>query len=93
MALIFNMHEAKTKLSKLVEMVEAGQEVSIARNGVPVVTLNKAVRITRPLFGEFVPIKPEIPEGFDPQAPLAEWQDAFDEKDKFLKSRQVRQQR
>jgi prevent-host-death family protein len=36
-----NMHEAKTKLSKLVEAIESGQEaeVVIARNGVPAARL------------------------------------------------------
>jgi antitoxin (DNA-binding transcriptional repressor) of toxin-antitoxin stability system len=34
-----NMHEAKTTLSKLVEMVEAGEEVIIARRGKPVAQL------------------------------------------------------
>jgi prevent-host-death family protein len=34
-----NMHEAKTTLSKLVEMVEAGEEVMIARRGKPVAQL------------------------------------------------------
>ena len=33
------MHEAKTTLSKLVEMVEAGEEVIIARRGKPVAQL------------------------------------------------------
>ena len=33
------MHEAKTKLSQLVERVEAGEEIIIARNGKPVVRL------------------------------------------------------
>jgi prevent-host-death family protein len=33
------MHEAKTKLSKLVERAEAGEDVVIARNGKPVVRL------------------------------------------------------
>jgi antitoxin (DNA-binding transcriptional repressor) of toxin-antitoxin stability system len=34
-----NIHEAKTTLSKLVEMVEAGEEVMIARRGKPVAQL------------------------------------------------------
>jgi len=34
-----NMHEAKTQLSKLVELVEGGDRVVIARAGVPVVEL------------------------------------------------------
>lgn len=35
----FNMHEAKTRLSELVAEVEAGGEVVLARNGVPVARL------------------------------------------------------
>ena len=34
-----NMHEAKTRLSKLVELVERGERVVIARGGVPVAEL------------------------------------------------------
>ncbi len=33
------MHEAKTKLSQLVERAEAGEEIVIARNGKPAVKL------------------------------------------------------
>ena len=32
----FNMHEAKTHLSRLVELVEAGEEIVLARAGRPV---------------------------------------------------------
>lgn len=35
----FNMHDAKSNLSKLVERVEAGEEITIARNGRPVAKL------------------------------------------------------
>ena len=34
-----NIHEAKTPLSQLLEKVEAGEEVVIARNGKPVARL------------------------------------------------------
>ena len=34
-----NIHEAKTHLSRLLKQVEAGEEVVIARNGVPVARL------------------------------------------------------
>jgi prevent-host-death family protein len=34
-----NIHEAKTHFSKLVERVEAGEEIVIARNGDPVAKL------------------------------------------------------
>ena len=34
-----NVHEAKTQLSKLLELTEQGEEVTIARNGKPVAKL------------------------------------------------------
>lgn len=36
---VVNIHEAKTKLSSLIAAVEAGEQVVIARDGVPVVDL------------------------------------------------------
>jgi prevent-host-death family protein len=39
MARTINMHEAKTHLSKLVMAVEDGEEIVIARKGVPVAKL------------------------------------------------------
>ena len=37
--LVVNVHEAKTHLSKLLERVEAGEEIVIARAGKPVAQL------------------------------------------------------
>ena len=34
-----NVHEAKTHLSRLLKQVEAGEEVTIARNGEPIARL------------------------------------------------------
>ena len=39
--MLVNVHEAKTTLSKLLLAVEAGEEVVIGRNGVPVAKLVK----------------------------------------------------
>jgi prevent-host-death family protein len=39
-----NVHEAKTQLSRLLEEVEAGGEIVIARAGVPVAILKPYVR-------------------------------------------------
>ena len=48
------MHEAKTKLSQLVERAEAGEDIVIARNGKPVARLVPISRpIPSPLFGLF----------------------------------------
>ena len=41
----FNIHEAKTNLSKLIRLAEAGEEVIIARDDVPVVKLTPMVDV------------------------------------------------
>lgn len=43
-----NVHEAKTHLSRLLEAVEAGEDVVIARAGKPVARLVPAAARTRP---------------------------------------------
>ncbi|MFC6645999.1 type II toxin-antitoxin system Phd/YefM family antitoxin [Granulicella cerasi] len=43
-----NIHEAKTNLSKLIQMVEAGEEVIIARAGKPAVRLSAFVAPEKP---------------------------------------------
>ena len=48
MAEIFNIYEAKTHLSRLVERVEAGDEVVIARAGRPVARLVPYRRTVEP---------------------------------------------
>jgi prevent-host-death family protein len=61
------VHEAKTQLSKLLRLVDAGQEVEILRNGEPVARLvaagSRAVRKFGTDHGRFL-----VPEDFD--APL-----------------------
>jgi len=52
MATAVNMHEAKSSLSQLVKRVEGGEDILIARNGVPV------ARITR-----LKKSKPKLPWG------------------------------
>jgi prevent-host-death family protein len=37
--IVVNMHEAKTRLSELVRLVEDGEKVVLARNGTPVAEL------------------------------------------------------
>jgi prevent-host-death family protein len=39
--MIWNIHAAKTNLSRLIERAEAGEEVVIARNGKPAVKLTR----------------------------------------------------
>jgi prevent-host-death family protein len=46
-----NMHEAKTRFSKLVAQVEAGEEVLIARDGKVVAKLVRAESKSRAKFG------------------------------------------
>ena len=46
-----NMHEAKTRLSKLVEMAKNGEEVIIAKNGKPEARLTAIVSEGKDWFG------------------------------------------
>ncbi len=68
MSTTVNVHEAKTQLSRLIEAVEAGEEVIIARAGKPVARLmpleaSKPRRQLGLLAGRFT-----VPDDFD--APL-----------------------
>jgi prevent-host-death family protein len=45
----YNVHEAKSSLSKLLERVEEGEEVVIARHGTPVAKLVPVIRKKRVL--------------------------------------------
>ncbi len=71
-----NMHEAKTRLSELVQSVERGDEVMICRNGKPVVRLP----LVAPAHGrrnlEPDPaLVPTFAPAYDPAEPLSddEW--------------------
>ncbi|HET9344727.1 MAG TPA: type II toxin-antitoxin system Phd/YefM family antitoxin [Candidatus Limnocylindrales bacterium] len=74
MADVVNIHAAKTHLSRLVERVEAGEEITIARAGRPVARL-VPVQQRRPrrpgLWKGRVVISPD----FD--APMPEIEEAF----------------
>ena len=39
---VVNIHEAKTHLSRLLALVEAGEEITIARAGRPIAVLSRA---------------------------------------------------
>ena len=72
-----NIFEAKTQLSKLIQMVESGEDIVIARAGKPVARLTKFEPEKKPiLFGlmkgeiwvadDFdAPLPPEILAGFE----------------------------
>lgn len=71
-----NIHEAKTHLSRLVERVEAGEEITIARAGRPVARLVPYRARQEPrrlgIWKDRVSISPH----FD--APLPEIEEAFE---------------
>jgi prevent-host-death family protein len=67
MSVTYNMHEAKTHLSRLAERASQGEEIVIARNGRPVARLMPiAERVPRRIG--FAKGRIEIREDFD--APL-----------------------
>ncbi|WP_349827542.1 type II toxin-antitoxin system Phd/YefM family antitoxin [Brevibacterium litoralis] len=63
-----NMHEAKSQLSKLVEQVLAGEQVTIARAGSPVVDLvpHQDTKVTFGFLKDFQ-YDPEIFDGTAPE--------------------------
>jgi prevent-host-death family protein len=63
------MHEAKTELSRLVERALKGEEVVIARAGVPVVRLVPIVRQAKRRLGQWAG-QIHVSDDFD--APLAD---------------------
>ena len=67
-----NMHEAKTRLSKLVELVERGERVVIARNGRPVAELIPYAQTTGRRKGGQLKGKVWISPDFDAPSPEIE---------------------
>jgi prevent-host-death family protein len=68
MAKQVNVHEAKTHLSRLIEAVEAGEEVVIAKAGKPVAKLTATRRAGRRRKLGLLDGKFKIPDDFN--APL-----------------------
>ncbi len=46
-----SVHEAKTQLSKLLDLLEEGEDIVILRHGRPVAQLVRAQASAKPLFG------------------------------------------
>jgi prevent-host-death family protein len=69
------MHEAKTRLSQLVELVEEGERVVIARGGVPVVELVPHRPVHPVRRGGQWKKKARIADDFD--APMPELEELF----------------
>jgi prevent-host-death family protein len=85
MATVMNVHEAKTHLSKLLEAVERGEEVTIARAGVPVAKLVPVVpREVRRKPGA---LKGQIWMSDDFDDPMPEIEDAIYGPDPLLDSK------
>lgn len=77
MANTVNIFEAKTNLSKLIEQVEKGEEVIIARAGKPVARLTKFAPARKPIRFGGMKGKIWVAEDFDAPLPddlLAEFE-------------------
>jgi antitoxin (DNA-binding transcriptional repressor) of toxin-antitoxin stability system len=81
-----NIHEAKTHLSRLIEAVERGEEVVIARAGKPVATLSAYVPPRRKLLppGSLKGRDWVIPDDFDD--PIDDMFDVLSDDDDWLSS-------
>ena len=67
---VFNIYEAKTQLSKLVEQAAAGKDVVIARSGKPVARLTSLASPLRKIRFGLLKGKIKVDQDFD--APLPE---------------------
>jgi prevent-host-death family protein len=67
-----NIHEAKTHFSRLVERAEAGEEIVIARAGVPVARLVPLVEISRRRIAGVWRGAVSVPDDFDAPDPEIE---------------------
>jgi len=63
MSKVVNIHEAKTHLSRIIEEVLAGEDITIAKAGVPLIDL-KIHEVKRPQFG-FMKGQVVVPEGYN----------------------------
>ncbi len=70
-----NIHEAKTHLSRLVERVEAGEEITLARAGRPVARIVAFVPRRQPRTPGFWKGRVVIHPGFDD--PLPEFEESL----------------
>ena len=72
-----NIYDAKTRLSQLVDMVVAGEDVVVSRNGKPLVRITRLESARRPIRFGVLKGKVKIPRDFDAPLPsnvLAEFE-------------------
>lgn len=72
-----NIFEAKTQLSKLIQVAENGEDVVIARAGKPVVRLTRLEPVKRPIRYGLMKGKIHVADDFDAPLPddvLAEFE-------------------
>jgi prevent-host-death family protein len=70
----YNIHAAKTNLSKLIEAVQRGEEVIIAKNDVPVAEIVPIKRKFK--FGTMSHLKGTVPDFLEPMSEeeLLDWE-------------------
>ena len=82
MTIQMNIAQAKAKLSELVARAEAGEEVIIARDGKPVVSLKpRAPRQTRPRrLGQLDHLGLDVPDSlfFEPDPAIEAWLEVWE---------------
>ena len=66
-----NIHQAKTHLSRLLQRVASGEEITIARAGVPIARLISIVPDRRPRPLDLDRGRYEVPADFDAPLPAA----------------------
>lgn len=77
----YNIYEAKTQFSKLIEAVEAGEDVTICRRGKPIAKLTAmAPPKKKSPFGALAHMRPDCANDPDYDPTIPKWTDKdFDE--------------
>ena len=83
---IFNIAEAKTHLSKIIDRVEKGEEITIARNNKPVAVISAARKTPEEIVATGVALRERIRArngGRGVLEPGESWRDFVDEGRRF----------
>lgn len=91
-----NIHEAKTNLSKLLVMVEAGETITIAKAGHPIATIQPiAEKKPKRVFGLLKGKIPPVPDDFDePDLEIIEaFEGKYDNWDEIMGKNKTRKKR
>jgi len=70
---VYNIYEAKTQFSKLIEAVEAGEDVTICRRGNPIAKLSPVKAEKKSPLGAWAHMRPACANDPDHDPTIPKW--------------------